>query len=254
VKANVRRDCAAAFAAGCATLLLVVACQVGSRSSWPPDHSTAPPPGASPSATPSASASASTDATDGCGSATLSIDYAPYTTATLAGRGLDFVVADVVDFEPAMFNTLDGKRPPGFGMKPSSPKPNPNAETLIYTPVDVVVNLTISGPSSPGPNRFLIAGGTIGCYRMSVYPAPRVELGSRYAFILADALDAEGTNPLPLQEAKFAWPVDAAGMVTTVDGLMSIDELTAIVSTSTPLSEPRETAWPAPQATATPNP
>jgi len=174
----------------------------------------------------------------------LSIDYLPYTTAILAGYGWDFVMADVVGFQPATFNTVDGEPPPGVGEKPSSPHPNPNAETMIYTPVDVLISLTISGPSTPGPSRFLIAGGTAGCYTIRVNPAPEVEPGSRYVFILADALDSEGQNPLPLQEAKFAMPVDDAGMVMTVDGLMTLEELTEIVTEASPSPEPQQTASP----------
>lgn len=187
------------------------------------------PPVATPSSAPSATASASPESTDGCGSATLSIDYAPYTTATLAERGRAFVVADVVGFEAGIFNTPDGSRPSGFPGRPSSPNPNHNAQTLIYTPVNVVIERAISGPWSPGPSQFLVVGGTVDCFTLSVPTAPRVEPGSRYVFILDDARDHEGQNPLPLKEARFAWPVDPAGTVVTVDGLMSIDELTEIV-------------------------
>jgi hypothetical protein len=193
----------------------------------PPTESTA-----APVTTLSATASASPEPTDSCGSADLWIDYASYTTATLAGYGWDFVVADVVGFDPAIFNTPGGSRPPGFGTRPSSPKPNPNAETLIYTPVNVVIDRAISGPWSPGPIQFLVEGGTVGCYTMRVDDVPRVNPGSRYVIILSEALDAEGLKPLPLQKARFAWPVDSAGLVSTVDGLMSIDELTKVVSGS----------------------
>lgn len=185
---------------------------------------------------PSVAASAVPESTEACGSAAISIDYVPFTTATLAGNGWDFVVADVVGFELAIFNTPDGGRPPGFPGRPSSPHPNPNAETMIYTPLNVVIDRAISGQWSPGPSQFLVEGGTvlldggsIGCFEMRVSPVPRVERGSRYLFILSDALDADGQNPLPLPKARFAWTVDPAGTVQTVDGPMSLDELTEIV-------------------------
>src|SRR5688500_6895918 len=101
-------------AVGLATQLLVAACQAGSRASAPPSDPTDAPPVATATAVPMRSASASPASTDGCGGAKLSIDYLPYTTATLAGYGWDFVVADVVGFEPAIFNTPDGRRPPEF--------------------------------------------------------------------------------------------------------------------------------------------
>lgn len=127
-----------------------------------------------------------------------------HTTATLAGYGWDFVVADVVSFEPAIFNTPDGKAPPDFPKPPSSPNPNPNAETLIDTPVNVVIDDVVSGAWSAGPRQFLIEGGSVDCYTMRVDAAPRVEPGSRYVFIVSDAPDSEGRKPLSLNKARFA--------------------------------------------------
>ena len=157
-------------------------------------------------------------------------------------------MADVVGFDPAIFNTPDGSRPPGFPDRPSSP--NGNAETLIYTPVDVVIDRAISGPWRPGPGQFLVEGGTVAvhyvvedksidCFTMRVSPVPQVEPGSRYVFILSEALDNAGEQPLPLHKARFAWPVDPAGMVPTPDGPMSIDKLTRLVLDATPSLEPR---------------
>jgi hypothetical protein len=169
-----------------------------------------------------------------CGSTTMSIDYAPYTTAILAGYGWDFVVADAVAFGPAFFNTADGQRPPEFGAKPSGHSRDPNREPRVYTPVDVVIERVINGRRIPGPSRFLIEGGTVGCFEMWVDAAPRVVPGSRYVFILTEAFDADGKDPLTDPKSVFAWPVDPSGQVTTVDGLMSIDELTEIVSAASP--------------------
>src|SRR4051794_26511721 len=80
----------------------VVACAAASSRSQPPPDPTASP------------RIASAEPSHSCGSTTMSIDYAPYTTAILAGYGWDFVVADVVAFGPAFFNTADGQRPPEF--------------------------------------------------------------------------------------------------------------------------------------------
>jgi len=101
---------------------------------------------------------------------------------------------------------------------------------MVYAPVEVEVGQSIKGLLVPGPNRFLIAGGVVGCYTMRVYPSPDVEVGSRYLFILATAYDNTGTKELSSKEAKFAWPVDDDGTVATVDGPMSIDELIEIVN------------------------
>jgi hypothetical protein len=188
---------------------------------------------------------ASPGSTDRCGSATISIDYLPYTTSTLAGYGWDFVVADVVAFESAIFGTPDGSPPPGFPGWPSSPNPNDNLLTPIYTPVNVVIHRAISGRWRPGPSRFLVEGGTVllesgavGCFEWRVSPVPSMRPGSRYVLILSEALDADGQNPLPLHKARFAWPVDPAGVVSTPEGPMSIDNLTKIVLDAAPSEAP----------------
>jgi len=225
--------CRILVALGCTTLFVAAACQAGSRASEPPVPLTT----TTPSTASTQSPAASPVSADRCGSATVSIDYLPYTTATLAGYSWDFVVADVVGFEPAIFNTPDGRRPPGFPPGgPSNPGADGNAETMIYTPIDIVIDRVISGPWNPGSAQILVEGGTVlfeggpvGCFEMRVYPVPHVEPGSRYVFILSEALDAEGQNPVRLAKARFAWPVNQAGIAVTVDGTMSVEALTEVV-------------------------
>jgi len=234
-------------AAICGTVIYLAGCQLaGSRSSFPPGHSTAPVDRTPPQTTaathePSPSSAGATATASGnvsCGSATVNIDYAPFTTADLAISPWELVVADVNGQGPAFFNTEDGARPPLPDVQLRSPDSLPNAETMVYTPVEVEVDHSINGPLLPGPNRFLIAGGVVGCYTMRVYPSPAVELGSRYVFILATVFDNSGTNELSSKEAKFAWPVDDDGTVATVDGPMSIGELTKIVNEPRPSLPP----------------
>jgi hypothetical protein len=231
---TIRRYNVVSFVAACFALFLVVACQFGSMASPSPAASSNPPPAATATGQPDAVTSLAADG--GCGTTTYSVEYAPYTTATLAGYGWDFVVADVMAFEPAMFNTADGKAPPGYGIKPVDP--NSNVDARIYTPVLVGIVQTLSGPSMDGAQRFLIEGGTVGCYTVRVDVAPRVAVDSRYVFILTDVRDPAGRNTLGLREAKFAWAVDSKETVSTVDGLRSIDELTEIVTRSPASSQP----------------
>lgn len=189
--------------------------------------------GATPEPIPSIGPTATASGTGSCGSATVNIEYAPFTTSDLASGPWKLVVADVTGFGPAFFNTEDGARPPVASGAVRTPNFNPNAETLVYTPVEVVIDHSITGALEPGPNRLLVAGGVVGCYTMRVYPSPVVDVGSRYVFIVTTALDNLGESELSSKEARFAWPVDEDGIVATVDGPMSIEELTAIV-TATP--------------------
>jgi hypothetical protein len=178
--------------------------------------------------------------TNYCGSATISIDYAPYTAKTLAGYGWQFVLVDVTGIEGAIFNTPDGSAPPGFPKAAASAGPS----FMLYTPIDVQIAQAISGPATPGPGQFLVEGGTAGCYTMFVSPTPNVEIGMRYVFIVSDAPDASGKAALPVLQARFAWPVDAKGVVATDDGPMSLEDLAKIVLSATPSSAPAASSLP----------
>jgi hypothetical protein len=159
----------------------------------------------------------------------------------MVGYGWEFIVADAREFGAARFSTADGKAPPGFGTKEDFDRP---WEGRIYTPLEVSIEQTISGSYEPGAERVMIEGGTVGCHTTRVDVAPKVEVGSRYVFVLADIIDAAGEKTDGPKEAKFAWPVDADGMVWTVDGHMSITRLAEIISAA-PTARP-PTASPVP--------
>lgn len=226
---------------GTAALLAAAACS-GSLASTPPTQSSGPLPSSATRATePAASASFGR-----CGSADVFIEYLPYTTATLAGYGWDFVVVDVVSFEAATFNTPNGEAPLDYPKPPSSPHPNPKAQTLVFTPVNVVIDTAISGTWNAGPRQFLIEGGTVpmksgpvDCLTVRVDMAPLVEPGLRYVFVVSEAVDSEG-QPMVLSMARFAWPVDSNGIVVTVDGPISIPELANAVAAA-PKPDPNAT-------------
>jgi hypothetical protein len=171
------------------------------------------------------------ESTEGCGGLTRSIEFLPFDTKSLASYGWGFVVADVVGLERASFNTSDGMRPDDFGAPNKAPI---NDSTTIYTPVSVVVSASLSGKASSGPSQFLIEGGTVGCFTMDVYPRVSVEPGSRYVLIVSDATKADGKGAMDQQRIMFAWPFDDKGLVLTVDGAMSVDELTELVAEAAP--------------------
>lgn len=169
----------------------------------------------------------------------MSIDFAPYSIASLARDGRAFAVAEVVGFEPAIYNTPNGRRPPGFPGRPSSPNPNGNAEVMIYTPINVIVEQVVTGSLGPGPGQFVTEGGTVGCYEMRVAPVPQVRPGSRYVFILTTALHDDGATALPTPKAVFAWPVEAgSSVVNTVEGPMLLDDLIRAIRDAAPPSDP----------------
>lgn len=172
----------------------------------------------------------------------MSIDFAPYSIASLARRGRGFVLATVEGFEPAIFNTPDGRPPPGFPSRPSSPNPNGNAEAMIYTPINVVVDEVVTGSLGPGPGQIIVEGGTVGCFEMRVAPVPQVQSGSRYVFILTTALSDDGVTTLPMPKAVFAWPFEPGGrVVNTVEGPMLLDDLIRAVRDAAPPSQPPST-------------
>jgi hypothetical protein len=130
----------------------------------------------------------------------------------------NFAVVDVQGIKAPVFNTTDGKAPPG------PPKDWPT-ETMIYTPIDVNVDQAFGDLEKTGPGQFLVEGGTVGCYTYFVTPVPEVEVGKRYVFISGDARDAAGNAVLPVPRARFAWAVDSNGIVETIDGRKSVDRL-----------------------------
>ena len=202
----------------CATMVLLAGCVTAGSSSAPPDVSSRP---SAPILPSPPSTEPTVDATDGCGSTNVSVDYAPYmTTSTLASYGWGFVVATVTSVEPAIFNTTDGARPMGSS----------GSNGKIFTPIDVQVDRVMSGPMKAGSGQILIEGGTVGCYTTRVDMSPIVKKGGRYVFIVTDAQDPTGKSLRSLQEAKFAWPVDASGSVVTIDGPTSVDSLAKLVA------------------------
>jgi hypothetical protein len=203
------------IAGGCATAGAVTA---------PPDASGS----ASPTGT--AAASPSIDGEHQCFHVDLSKGGGPYTVADLVGRGMGFVSGRVNTTEPGMFNTSDGKKPRGMGA--AHPSADKQPFPMIYTPVDVLVDRVIDGEFTPGANRFLVEGGTIGCISMSVDTAPTVVKGAQYVFVLTRALDADGNGLGNLWTVHGAWAVDATGTADTIEGPMSLDALAAKVAQS----------------------
>jgi len=92
------------------TVALVASCVAPGALTAPPDFTS---PGPS-SPTPTATLIASPTAAGNCGTRSWSVEYAPYTIGGLAANG-DILVAGVATrFEPAVFNTTDGKPPRGL--------------------------------------------------------------------------------------------------------------------------------------------
>jgi hypothetical protein len=172
---------------------------------------------------PAASASSSDD---GCGSIRWSVEYAPYTVATLAQSGI-FVVGTVNAVEPAIFNTSDGKRPRGFAKSGPDVSPQPNGK--IFTPVVLKVDTVLSGNVKAGAVSVLVEGGSVGCVTELVDQGPNLETKGRYVFVLGAAFDADAKVLPNALEMKLAWPIDGNGIVQTVDGPMSIDSLSAAI-------------------------
>jgi hypothetical protein len=203
-----------------ATLVLVAGCVTAGGLTAPPDASSAG--SASPAAIDTAVSSPS--AADDCGTADLAAGTsAPYTIASLAAGGRVFVVGEVKAIEPAIFNTVDGKKPPGWG-----------ANWKIFTPVVLQVEQVLRGETKPGAVRVLIEGGAVGCYTMTVDVAPHVELQKRYVFILNETFDANGKKLPDLQVMWFAWPVNATDVVQTAKGPMPLASLALVVAQASP--------------------
>ncbi len=188
----------------------------------------------SPGVTDAASAA---EAAGGCGLANESIDYGPLDLNSMVGYGWRFVLGKVDAIEPAMFNTPDGKRPRGFNAKPSSIE-QLQTTAQIFTPVVVHVDQVLYGDVKSGSSRFLIEGGTVGCYTVRIDVAPTVEKGARYVFVLSDAPDANGKKLSDAQLLRFAVPVGADNTVNIFGTWMTPDQLAERLARSSPPPAP----------------
>lgn len=156
-------------------------------------------------------------------------DGGPELVADFVGQGMTFVSGTVVGVGPAFFNTADGTKPRDMGAAhPTSGQPYP----MIYTPIDVTIDRTVTGSLKPGANRLLIEGGKIGCISMEVNTAPTVVKGGRYVFVLTPALDADRKQLGNQFVAYTVFPIDSSGIASTRDGRMSIDALATKVAAS----------------------
>lgn len=166
----------------------------------------------------------------GCGSASLWVDYAPTDVKTLVGYGWGFVSAHVSSQESAFFNTTDGSAPDGFL---ANGPDNATSSVMAYTPFVVEVNNVLTGRSNVGVSTVLVEGGAVGCLQVSVDGAAKLAIDNTYVLVLADATDVDGNDLNGLQRVVFAWPIDASGMVSAVDGPMTLDALSGVVQEAT---------------------
>ncbi|MES2209688.1 MAG: hypothetical protein V4515_05825 [Chloroflexota bacterium] len=169
---------------------------------------------------------ASDGAAGACGSASLWVDYAPTDVATLVGYGWGFVSAHVSSPESAFFNTIDGLAPDGFLLKGPS---EAHSSATVYTPYVVEVDSVLTGKGNVGVRSVLVEGGAVGCMQVTVDGAAKLARDQSYVLVLADAKDVDGNDLKGLQRVVFAWPIDASGIVGTVDGPLSLDALSVVV-------------------------
>jgi len=148
------------------------------------------------------------------------------TIASLVGSGVQFAAGTATGYEPASFNTPDGRRPADWTLGGGA---GGGPYETIYTPVDVEIDLPLTTAAPPaGPGRVLVRGGKVGCDSLEG-PGARPEIGSRYVFLLEPARDAKGDPFGQWQEAIDAWPVDSSGTVGTLEGPLSLPDLRARV-------------------------
>lgn len=224
------------------TLALMAGCVAAGGLTAPPDTSSPDPSSPAPEATPVPSPAASGT----CGTRNWSIEYAPYTIASLAAGG-DILVEGVATlFEPGVFNTADGKPPRGYFARHGT-VPDAQEYGEIYTPVVIEVERVFAGDVRPGALRAYIEGGTLGCWTVTV-DAPRVELKTRYVFDLKEYRDADGKVVPEQHRVYLALPIDANDVVqqggTDVfgnpanEGPMSLATLAQLVAKASPTSAP----------------
>ena len=150
-----------------------------------------------------------------CGTREKSVERGPTDVRQLAEKSGLVLVGEVTGLEASLFNTGDGQAPLGW-RRPRAVGAQSYGST--YTPVDVSVERVLLGSGKAGDAvHLLIEGGRVGCITMTSDGAPRVSVGSRYAFVVRPAIDADGGPFLDWQEAIRAWKVDDRSQIVYTD-------------------------------------
>ena len=185
---------------------------------------------AAPGATGAPSATAAQAPLDrACGSYRWSVEYAPYSVETLAQNGV-FVLGHMTAVEAAVFNTSDGAVPIGFPRPALDAVASPQPNGKVLTPVTLSVDRVLQGEIGSGGIRAFVEGGTVGCITVEIAGAPKIDQKAQYVFVLGAAFDADGKRMPDVWSLPFAWPVDDADVVQTVDGPMTLDDLTRLLA------------------------
>jgi hypothetical protein len=209
--ASTRRITAGALLA---VALLVAGCSADARGSESP----------SPSAFADAAAESPAAAASICQDGTLSVERGPYTIAgwlvpgMFPGMGLPGWERDDVALRSIVVAAEVVSKKPGFFADAS---PGVYPDDVAFTPFVVRVFRAIHGDASIGEMPVAVEGGTVGCYRITVDVAPRLEVGARYVFFLRTVVTA---GPL-MRDVWEAWPIDSADMVSTPGGAMPLTDL-----------------------------
>jgi hypothetical protein len=181
--------------------------------------------------------------TEDCEQVDVAASLAPYTIASLVAEGRTIVAGAVTAIDAPIYNTRDGTRPPAF-LAPHDPPIEPGTMGQILTPVVLDPGQILSGGAAARALRVAIQGGVIGCDAMRVDVAPAVEIGRRYVFVLADAVDADGLTMPDLPLVRFAWPMDTEDVVATPEGALPLNELARLVAQAAPPSSGNPTIAP----------
>jgi hypothetical protein len=192
-------------------MVLVAGCVAAGGITAPPATSSrgSTPPTATPDTSPRSSGN--------CGRADLAAaTLNPYTIASLVRYGDGFLVGEVTAIGPAAF---------GIGSVGGVA-----SRWRILTPVDVQVEQVLQGQTEPGAVRLVFEGGTVGCYTETNNLAPLLAKGTRYVFVVSEFLARDGIVPPDQREIDFAWRIDAAGIVHTSLGPLSLTSLEVSVA------------------------
>jgi len=104
----------------------------------------------------------------------------------------------------------------------------------IFTTYTVHVLMVLHGDARLGEMPVAVEGGVVGCVKMTVDIAPRIQVGSRYVFFLgAPVRDAPLTRNL-----REAWPILGSDTVQTPGGPMPLADLAGRIARLAGLSSP----------------
>jgi hypothetical protein len=170
--------------------------------------------------------------TDRCGGMDVAPTRVPLPIRQLVSRAGILVAGRIVAIGSPIYNTPDNRQPDWLAAGAFSDR---DPAPVIVRPVEIEVEVSVTGPIKPGTVDAFVAGGAIGCYSFTDGGAPNLTTGQRYLLQMVAGYDHFSGRSPGASWVINAYTINANDVVSAEDGPIALDkvlELAAGVSPS----------------------